>query len=316
MKKRYWLRGGIIGIGVFFLLFFFYALSELGNEPNENLKVVLNTLLYPVFWIISLFVDIKSSNANTILSLSLYGYVFSGFLYGIIGTIIGWFYGKIKNRCAKSVPTLTEYINKSRQAGKSDDVIKQELFSVGWNVSDVDVALTPVAQHSSIDTFVQKGKGARLNTLIVLVAVLVSIGVGYYFFIKEAKPISLGESSPVINQDNSEFLISLPDTPLGALMPIVDSISIAVDSNTSKHITIHGSGFSSSSLIYLFKGDDEQSYYGSAISPISVSGDGKSMTFTIPEPMDCYSSGYFVQVGNGKLLSSKIKFKSPCKVEG
>lgn len=40
-------------------------------------------------------------------------------------------------------PELKKYIDGARQAGKSDDIIRQELLNVGWSASDIDKTLVP-----------------------------------------------------------------------------------------------------------------------------------------------------------------------------
>ena len=88
MQKRYWLRGGIAGL-IFVILASFLMLAN--RDLAESL--ILST---PIMWV------------NSLISYGLY-FIFGSkmsFLasyivwpeYFIIGAIIGWLYGKIKNR--------------------------------------------------------------------------------------------------------------------------------------------------------------------------------------------------------------------------
>ncbi len=80
--KRYWLRGGIIGIILAILYFPFQAMLGLGCMKSFNLKE-------PSF-ICDSFTALYSSNFLR--------FLFSPLGLIILGLIIGWIYGRSKNR--------------------------------------------------------------------------------------------------------------------------------------------------------------------------------------------------------------------------
>lgn len=82
MKKRYWLRGGVTLVVIYLAIIFiypdlwFYFLSQ----PVIHISVILggsNSDGYPVMLLVGLL-----------------GVLF----YWILGSILGWVYGKIKNK--------------------------------------------------------------------------------------------------------------------------------------------------------------------------------------------------------------------------
>jgi uncharacterized membrane protein len=71
-NKRYWLRGGLIGL-VIGILQFITLYSILISQPHHNYEYKMGLYLFPLFGIIIIF----------------------------LGIIIGFIYGKIKNRRKK-----------------------------------------------------------------------------------------------------------------------------------------------------------------------------------------------------------------------
>ncbi len=79
MNKKYWLRGGMIGAILTFL-----HVVIIGTSIMNNLFFPAKLILHKIY-----FLGGQPSYAITV------SYIISGFVYG---AIIGWFYGKIKNR--------------------------------------------------------------------------------------------------------------------------------------------------------------------------------------------------------------------------
>lgn len=103
MKKRYWLKGGVIG----FLTPIIFI--PLGYSP---VGFVTGLLLTPVVFITKMIFgsSILEENtvdgtvvSNSIASVFRLAAVFSPIFWFFIGAILGWFYGKIKNRNSKSI---------------------------------------------------------------------------------------------------------------------------------------------------------------------------------------------------------------------
>lgn len=95
MKKRYWLRGGIIGLIIFGVLIALTILvphGDMGNLPGW----ILLFLALPVYIMLGILERFSSFRSG-------FGPI-SGFLiltipYSFVfGSILGWLYGKIKNR--------------------------------------------------------------------------------------------------------------------------------------------------------------------------------------------------------------------------
>lgn len=78
MQKRYWLRGGLIGVGVALILLLLAFLSQ---------SLIYLFLIPPMSFISYFF--------SSFLNDSLISFVLS---YFITGSILGWLYGKIKSR--------------------------------------------------------------------------------------------------------------------------------------------------------------------------------------------------------------------------
>ncbi|OGI93579.1 hypothetical protein A3A03_00415 [Candidatus Nomurabacteria bacterium RIFCSPLOWO2_01_FULL_40_18] len=84
-QKRYWLRGGIVGLILVFIIlilsgiYFFFCFRSYGELPSYCSSI--NFLNYPEHYL--LFLDSLVSNL--------------AFYIGF-GVILGWLYGKIKNR--------------------------------------------------------------------------------------------------------------------------------------------------------------------------------------------------------------------------
>ena len=95
---------------------------------------------------------------------------------------------------------LTDYINKSRQSGMSDDAIRQALITAGWNSNDVNTALLPATPSTpsqpqyqyqtpiSTQPIPQHTNSRKLLVTIVVTLVVLGTGVtaGLYFFNKKA----------------------------------------------------------------------------------------------------------------------------------
>ncbi len=86
-QKRYWLRGGITGlvVGIFYFL-----IGWIFPSLGEILIDIFAIIFKPTFALLKLFRPIKLELGSLIFAIS-----FSLFLYGMI---LGWFYGKVKNR--------------------------------------------------------------------------------------------------------------------------------------------------------------------------------------------------------------------------
>ncbi|OHA24032.1 MAG: hypothetical protein A3B11_01575 [Candidatus Taylorbacteria bacterium RIFCSPLOWO2_01_FULL_44_26] len=91
-QKRYWLRGGVIFLSIYALLQIISMLTELNNGSVAIIFYIINS---PTWSVLSLFV-----NQNTYTALHSFFVIipFSAVLYFIVGSILGWIYGKIKNR--------------------------------------------------------------------------------------------------------------------------------------------------------------------------------------------------------------------------
>lgn len=92
MNKKYWLRGGVIGIIVGFLL----------------LKTPLIYLIsYPISFIVKLAINnfdflLNGNGFIFYTAVITYSTVFIGMFF--VGSIFGWIYGKLKNRDSSLVP--------------------------------------------------------------------------------------------------------------------------------------------------------------------------------------------------------------------
>ncbi|OGI99689.1 hypothetical protein A3H53_00930 [Candidatus Nomurabacteria bacterium RIFCSPLOWO2_02_FULL_40_10] len=89
MNKRYWLRGGIAGL-IFVILSSFFMLAN--RDFAESL-----VLSPPIIWLNSMI----SYSLYFIFGLKMPSFLTSYILwidYFTIGVILGWLYGKIKNR--------------------------------------------------------------------------------------------------------------------------------------------------------------------------------------------------------------------------
>ena len=87
---NYWLKGGILSAIIFVIVFLlaFYLDATYGGHPG-----LLIFPLIPLIILSSLFnLDISLTNSFIIVILLLL------FFWFIVGAIIGWMYGKIKNR--------------------------------------------------------------------------------------------------------------------------------------------------------------------------------------------------------------------------
>ncbi|MCX6717859.1 MAG: hypothetical protein NTU76_04290 [Candidatus Taylorbacteria bacterium] len=84
MNKKYWLWGAIIGIIISFGAF--YYLDNIGDSAFVNIPffpaIIVSLLLFGL--------NDGSSGLGPLLVFLVYGF--------IVGAIIGWLYGKIKNR--------------------------------------------------------------------------------------------------------------------------------------------------------------------------------------------------------------------------
>jgi len=76
MQKRYWLRGGVTGLVLFCLVFVFMSLKNTGKISVSDAFSC-------------------SSGHGPCLVIINYGLVF---FFILVGSFLGWLYGKIKNR--------------------------------------------------------------------------------------------------------------------------------------------------------------------------------------------------------------------------
>ena len=84
MNKRYWLRGSVVSLIIGVILIAFY---KIGLLPVALL-----------FW--GLQVPYPGSELNELIILVIISVVF----YFIVGAVLGWLYGKIKNRKSLASP--------------------------------------------------------------------------------------------------------------------------------------------------------------------------------------------------------------------
>jgi len=97
MKRRYWLRGGIIGLLIAVsLLVFIGFLPVYCIGLSENGTACKSPQGFEAF----------TYNINSLLNSGILAYFF--LLPTALGIIVGWLYGKIKNH-KKPVSSLTDY---------------------------------------------------------------------------------------------------------------------------------------------------------------------------------------------------------------
>jgi hypothetical protein len=94
MQKRYWLKGGIIVLLIATLLF--VCLRLLGGL-FPFLKMVGFSLMLPGALLGGFLNGIVAPNYD-LSTISVMPYLFFCIVYFVFGAIIGWLYGKIKNR--------------------------------------------------------------------------------------------------------------------------------------------------------------------------------------------------------------------------
>ena len=100
MKKKYWLRGGFTGLVIFFpvvvtsfYLFNTCNVSRIGDWSCIKYLVLSNLPGWFVYKIFNTNLNYGSINLDIPIILFI-----SAAIYFIIGLLIGWLYGKIKNR--------------------------------------------------------------------------------------------------------------------------------------------------------------------------------------------------------------------------
>ena len=84
MNKKYWLRGIVVGVAFYVVIFIMGSLSETVS--------FFTSVLSPGAWV---FVGVGGLNAETKYMIQ---FIISIFSWAIFGTILGLLYGKIKNR--------------------------------------------------------------------------------------------------------------------------------------------------------------------------------------------------------------------------
>ena len=91
MTKRYWLRVGIVLSSIFTILNIILLISVWRNQDGGLIFAVFN---FPVVFLIDFIEEIFN------FSFIVYPIVIilTAFVWFLIGAIIGWLYGKIKNR--------------------------------------------------------------------------------------------------------------------------------------------------------------------------------------------------------------------------
>jgi hypothetical protein len=96
-KKRYWFRGGILAL-------LLYVVITAILIPFGDIDYLCSSFLYFSEWLIPPFICIDLLYINLIL-IGIFGISFRFLLiiipiivYFLIGTLLGWIYGKIKNR--------------------------------------------------------------------------------------------------------------------------------------------------------------------------------------------------------------------------
>jgi len=99
---------------------------------------------------------------------------------------------------------LKNFIDQARAAGKSDEVIKQELSKAGWQAGDISEALSTAPTASSLGV---ASVGASLisgKIIAAVVAVLLILGAGGYFmFFNKGSQVVQDNQSPVNNEQNT-----------------------------------------------------------------------------------------------------------------
>lgn len=83
MQKRYWLRGGILGV-------FLIAVMSVGLAFSGILYIPDN----PFYWIVNLVVT-NYDGSPYLGAIFWMVYILESFIFG---SVLGWLYGKIKNR--------------------------------------------------------------------------------------------------------------------------------------------------------------------------------------------------------------------------
>lgn len=100
-NKRYWLRGGLIIGGIYSVLFIVYVLYVLSVQSEQDgiwLSMIilalsgLPTTLLLEYLDLGKFLDDSMVNAVTVL------FVFCTTQWFVIGSILGWIYGKIMDK--------------------------------------------------------------------------------------------------------------------------------------------------------------------------------------------------------------------------
>jgi len=90
-QKRYWLRGGVTGLGIFIVFSILSLLIDKIFGPGDY-GITLNEILvyFP-------FGYIYESLTNKIFPMLLI-FVINLLIFSAVGVLIGWLYGKIKDR--------------------------------------------------------------------------------------------------------------------------------------------------------------------------------------------------------------------------
>ncbi len=102
-KKKYWLRGGIILLVIIGILFFYSTYnyfvqcipeSESCPKPLPYSYIILQIVSVLLIPIIPLLLIINSTYDN----MNIIGYIIMTFYIFLVGSLIGWLYGIIKNK--------------------------------------------------------------------------------------------------------------------------------------------------------------------------------------------------------------------------
>lgn len=77
---------------------------------------------------------------------------------------------------------LQQFIEKSRQAGKTDDQIRQELLGAGWTIEDIEKVSFQENSKSILNTKPKKVQDL-LDDLVALLPIVSAICLGFFAFV-------------------------------------------------------------------------------------------------------------------------------------
>lgn len=97
---------------------------------------------------------------------------------------------------------IVEFVKRHLQAGESQEKVRNDLLSNGWNDADINEAMTSIAPQSTVPTIGQillVKKSSKMIPVIISLVVLVLLGGGGVFAYKVYKD----KSTKKINENES-----------------------------------------------------------------------------------------------------------------